>query len=158
MICVFRGRGGGTVEFQPWFCSFCPDRSSHWWPWAHRWSRAQLKVFPHLNVTPVPELWPTWKAQEMKEEKFTSSTYSIPFQDPGSIYVLYLCPPSHRQGKLHWENSALGVSGSGDWCLGVLLGKGTEEAAVSFYPSESPLTEYSCKSGTPRAQIQGWQL
>lgn len=149
MICVCRGWSGWAVEFQPWLCSFWPDRSSRWWLWAglvaHRWSRAQLKVLPQVDVTPVPEHWPTWKAQERKEEKFTWKTYPIPSKGPAGCY---LYPPLHRQGKFPWENKACRTFGDGadrlkrKKCLSTLL--------------KALLIGYSCKSLTPRAQIRGW--
>lgn len=144
MICVFREWGGETVELQPWFCSFCPDRSSHWWLWA------QLKVFPHLNVTPVPEHWPTWKPKRWRRR---SSHQKLP-PFPSRHCWLYLHPSSNSQGQFHLENTALGVwdwgpSGEGVWWA---------EEQVKKALTESPFSEYSCKSVTPRAQIWGWQL
>lgn len=78
----------------------------------------QVQVFPEAGVTPVPEHWPPWKAQEMKKETFTWKTSSIPCQGPaGCIYIL----PWTGKGNSTGKTQHLGVSG-----IGVILGKGSD--------------------------------
>lgn len=149
----FRGWAGGLWSFSPGSAVFGPTEAhvdgSERHPWSTGWAghsfRCSHRQMWHLCLSTDPQE----KAQEMKEEKFTSKTYSIPFQGPaGCIWSSFTqareVPPGKHSTWCLWD---WGPFGEGVWW--------TEEKEASFYPTESPFSEYSYKSVTPRARTWG---